>query len=383
MFKDVLRKLEFKEHDLTKAPGNENMELLIPLPDKFKNMFDKPLYIENITTLIDSRDRNNNLYPSTNKYSIKLDRTIRNVISVELLQATLPNSEYLINDSNNTIHFQETIGTTLTGTIPNGNYTLESDIASELQDAMNDPANGGVSTYSVLFDSLTQRYTITSDRFGGDGIFVLKFVGPAEIFGTTGATRSLYLSSSIGAIIGFSKTDLSDATFHISQNSPNLTPDRSIYMNINASAKDSFDNIEGIKKSDFGKFMQLSLTSDFGEYTYWVNPRAKIRAVSQLDFNKLDKQNDYKLIFNPPISIEKLNIEFKKYNEDLFDFFGMEHSLLFRFELFNFHYENILLDYKFPEGTDPLENIQVGGKLESILELSDEDYSEDLDIEYI
>lgn len=357
MFKDVLRKIEFKEHDLTKAPYNINQDLIIPLPDKFKNMFNKPLYIEHVTTLLDSRDRNHNLYPNTNNYSIKLDRTIRNVISVELLQATLPNSEYLINDSNNTIHFQEIIGTTLTAQIPIGNYTIESIIATQLQNAMNHPSNGASSTYNVTFDTLIQRFTISSDRTGGSGIFILKF---SEI------------SSSIASVIGFSNIDLSNSGTYTTQNTPNLIPDRSIYMNISANTKDSFDNIEGIQKN-FDKFIQLSLTSDFGQYTFWINPKPS----SLLDSN-IDKDNNYKLIFNPPISIEKLNIEFKKYNEDLLNFFGMEHSLLFRFELFNFHYENILLDYKFPQGTHPLENIPVGGKLESIIE-SDEE----LEIEFI
>ena len=34
----------------------------------------------------------------TENYTIKMDSILRNVISVELLQATIPNSDYLIND---------------------------------------------------------------------------------------------------------------------------------------------------------------------------------------------------------------------------------------------------------------------------------------------
>jgi len=304
------------------------------------------------------------------------------VISVELLEAILPNSEYLINDSNNTIHFQETSGTTITAEIENGNYTSETIIASNLQTAMNSSGN---STYSVTFNSISKRFIIQSDRTGGSGLFLLKFKGPNEIFGTTGATRSQYLSPSIGEIIGFSKTDLGNSASHTSQNDPNLSSDRSIFMNINASGHHGFDNIEGIKNSDFGKFMQLALTSDFGEFTFFINPRSSTRNISNVpnsQVQKIDKSADFKLIFNPPISIEKLNIEFKKYNEDFFNFHGMEHSLLFRFEMFNFHYENILLDYTFPEGTEPYETIDVSAKLETIIEVSDEELSS-IESEYL
>lgn len=379
LYKNVFRKLEFKEHDLTKAPRNENLDLLIPLPDKFKNMFDKPLYIENALILIDSRDRNYDLHPNTNNYSLRLDQNMKNVISVELLQAIIPNSDYLINSSNSCIHFQESTGATLIAEIDFGNYSSETDIASNLQIAMN---NVGDSTYNVSYNSLIKRFTIQSDRTGGDSLFLLKFKGLNEIFGTTGATRSQYLTGSIGPIIGFSKEDLGDSNSHTSQNNSNLNSDRSIFMNINASGHHSFDNIEGIKNSDSGKFMQLSLTSDIGEHTYWINPRASSRNISTIPENQIDKNSDFKLIFNPPISIDKLNFQFKNYNEDFFNFYGIEHSLLFRFEMFNFHYENIVLDYNFPEGTEPLANINLKEKLTTIDE-DEESSEEDIETEYV
>lgn len=376
LYKNVLRNLKFKEHDLTKAPRNENLDLLIPLPDKFKNMFNQPLYIENAIVLIDSRDRNNDLYPNANNYTLKLDQIVRNVISVELLEATIPNSEYLINASNNTIHFQEVSGTTITAEIDFGNYTSETTIASNLQTAMN---NFGSSTYTVTFTSLTKRFTIESDRTGGDGIFLLKFKGDDEIFGTTGAIRSKYLSTSIGPILGFSKIDFTDSNSHTSQNNPNLSYDRSIFLNINGNGKNSFDNIESIKKSDFGKFMQLALTSNFGEYTYWNNPRSASRNNANCPENRIDKGADFKIIFNPPITIDKLEIKFKNYNEDLFNFYGLEHSLLFRIEMFNFHYENILLNYQPPQSINSVFGL---GELPIIEEGNEEEYSDD-DSEYL
>lgn len=380
MFKDVLKKLEFKEHDLSKAPINMREELLIPQPDIFKGMFDKPLYIENALIFIDSRDRNHDLYTNSHDYSIKLDAILKNVISIELLQATIPNSEYLINDTNNTIYFQETSGTTITAQIDNGNYTVGSTIASNLETAMN---TSGSSVYSVLYNSSTNKFTISSDRTGGSGDFLLKFAGSNEIF-SQNQTRSKYLDNSIGKIIGFSNTNLANASSHTSQNNSNFAPDRSVYMYINADTKNSFDNIEGINKSDFGKFMKLGLVSDFGEYTYWLNSRSTVanqsdkpnknpyqKVPEESDINKINKnESDFKLFFNPPISIDRLTLQFKNYDQDLFNFYGLENSLLFRIEMFNFHYENIVLDYKFPELSNEIEieYTKFPDKLDTIIE---------------
>lgn len=376
LFQNVIKSLEFKEHDLSKAPKNIREDFLIPQPDIFKNMFNKPSLIENVLILLDSRDRNNNLYSNSHNYSIKLDSILKNVISIELLHAIIPNSEYLVNDNNNTIYFQETPGTMLIASISNGNYTDENDIASQLQIAMN---IAGSSSYAVFFDSTTKKFTITSDRTGGSGVFLLKFKGSNEIYGSNGTTRSTYLSNSIGPIIGFSNIDLGNKPEHISQNTSNLSPDRSIYLHINADGKDSFENVEGIKKYNFGKFMKLALTSDFGEPTFWVNPRSNNSNLSDMyktnkhqiipeksEAEKINKyENDFKLFFNPPITIDKLNIQLKNYNENFFNLHGLENSLFFRVEMFNFHYDNILMDYNFPDLMDENDIIE---DLENLVE---------------
>lgn len=370
LFKDVIKTLEFKEHDLSKAPKNTREELLIPQPDIFKNMFDKPSYIENVLMFLDSRDRNYNKFSQTENYTIKLDSILRNVISIEILQAIIPNSHYIINNSNNTIHFEEESGIILSASIPNGNYTNENDIATQLQLAMK---NVGDSDYTVNFDSSTNKFTILSDRTGADGIFTLKFKGNNEIFGPNGQTRSTYLPTSIGPILGFLKQDLPNASSHTTQSTSNISSDRSIYLYINANARDSFDNIEGLKTSDRGKFMKFALTSELGEPTYWINPRAKVRNETDVEnknpFQKIPEkskaeeinrnENDYKLYFPKPITISQLEIQFKNYNQEFFEFNGLEHSLLFRIEMFNFHYENILQDYNFDQSDeDMIEDVE-------------------------
>ena len=347
LFKNVFRKLEFKDHDLTKPPENINAQLLIPQPDKFKDMFNKPSFIDNVIILVDSRDRNHDLHPNPHDYELKLDSNFKNIVSIELLDAIIPNSDYLIHQSNNILHFEETIGTTLIATVEPGYYD-EDTLRLALQTALNNAPNAD-STYSVTYNSSTNKYQINSDRTGGDGKFILNFKGPDKIFGPYNVKRSSYLDNSIGPIIGFSKRDTQDLPFHISDNDINLSPDRSIFLYMNADSSKSFDNIEGINQNHFGKFLQISLTSDFGKYTYFINPRSSVANQSNVIKRDKEKQNDYKIFFDPPISIDKLKFEFQNYNGNPFNFNGMEHSLFFRIEMFNFHYENIIMDYKFEQ----------------------------------
>ena len=353
IFKNVFRKLEFKDHDLTKPPQNINADLLIPQPDKFKDMFNKPTFIDNVIILVDSRDRNHDLHPEPHDYELKLDSNFKNIISIELIDAIIPNSDYLVHEDNNILHFEETSGTTLTATVEMGYYDEES-LRLALQNALNDAPNSD-STYSVTYNSSTNKYQINSDRTGGDGKFILKFKGPDKIFGPYNVKRSSYLDNSIGHIIGFDKRDTQDLPFHVSDSDINLSPDRSIFLYMNADSSKSFDNIEGINQNHFGKFLQLSLTSDFGKYTYFINPRSSFANRSDQLIKQKEKQNDYKIFFDPPISVDKLKFQFQNYNGNPFHFNGMEHSLFFRIEMFNFHYENIVMDYKFEQQEEIIE----------------------------
>ena len=50
--------------------------------------------------LIDSRDRDINTYPNNNKFTIKLDEVIKDVLEIELISAYVPNTGYTINQNN-------------------------------------------------------------------------------------------------------------------------------------------------------------------------------------------------------------------------------------------------------------------------------------------
>lgn len=79
----------------------------------------------------------------------------------------------IVNDGNNKIEFQETAGTTLTGTLTNGTYT-PSDLISHVATVMN--STGGTPVYTGSYSTTTRKFTIASDR-GGGAVFVLVGTG--------------------------------------------------------------------------------------------------------------------------------------------------------------------------------------------------------------
>lgn len=55
--------------------------------------------------IIDSRDRNYNIYPSASKFTIKFKEEYKYVKSLNLVMAQIPMSQYLINKNNNILHY--------------------------------------------------------------------------------------------------------------------------------------------------------------------------------------------------------------------------------------------------------------------------------------
>jgi hypothetical protein len=144
---------------------NRNMNIVEPTYDQY---IIKPPE-KNITNgriphrlIIDSRDRNCNKYPNSNNFVYQLNKNYRDVYSIELVQGCIPYTGYIINHNNNKLFLQEILGQTVTISIPIGNYN-ESNLASTLENALNDPDNNLSNTYSVSINPLTNKFTISSD----------------------------------------------------------------------------------------------------------------------------------------------------------------------------------------------------------------------------
>ena len=162
------------------------------------------------TEIIWSEDRNYTLYPTPSNYIIKLKDIYKNVTSVTLFNASIPNTAYLIGERNNLIYFRETSCEKLVAEIPVGDYKSTSLLAEAIGNAMTDVSiransNGNHSTYTVIVDELTNKFCFSSDLIGGDHIFGLCFYGCSEPH--DGKTRAVYPPRSIGRIVGFPRKD--------------------------------------------------------------------------------------------------------------------------------------------------------------------------------
>jgi hypothetical protein len=149
----IIRNREQKV-DFTKNIDTIRDKLIIS-PDEYLKTLQRSIIHEDV--LIDSRDRNVDLYDSS-KYIVNLERVINNLISIEIISAIIPKTEYIINSSNNLLHFEETSGSELIATITPGYYTL-STLATEIQTQMN---TVGSSTYNVALNDYQRTTTILS-----------------------------------------------------------------------------------------------------------------------------------------------------------------------------------------------------------------------------
>jgi len=147
--------------------------------------------------IICSEDRNFTTYPDSCNYVIKLKDIYKNVTSVTLFNACIPNTAYLIGRRNNLIYFRESICEKLVAEIPVGDYN-PAELVNNIQAALN---AAGDSTYTVILNGLTNKFTIKSNLAGGEHIFSLDFYGCSEPHDNR--TRAVYPPRSIGKVIGF------------------------------------------------------------------------------------------------------------------------------------------------------------------------------------
>lgn len=446
----VYKQKEEQPVDLEKNPKQLREELIID-PDDYLKSLTKHIKFRDV--IIDSRDRNIDKYPEPNKYTLDLEHDMYNVISVELISAEIPNTEYIINNDNNSLHFEETNGATLIATIPVGNYTITT-LATAIQTQMNATGNStytvvendflrisevftsetsritssvsephlifdtdldtewfssskpasfvydfstpqvinkyrfictdttgrpldwvvevsnnksswttidsrvGVATtqnvYSTftlasnalagrymrfritdtsnsvnvhisemeMFRSVTNRLSFTSDLTGGSGIFNLIFKGRTVNTGHLGnGSKTLFKDNTIGEIIGFNPDDYTDFSSYTSINEVILNRERNVFLFI----KD-LDNIHTIEQHESDRFVQLTLDSERGSYSFFKN---KLSWENSAD-------NEFIYFSDTPISMNKLVIQFKKQNGSLYEFSGVDHSLHLRFKVFNF-----------------------------------------------
>ena len=93
-------------------------DVLIKPPDRNKTHGSTSRHL-----IIDSRDRDYLKYPSSNKYRVEIPQEWKDIVSLELTLAQIPNTFYNINTSNNIFYISDIPNSILSVQIPEGQYT--------------------------------------------------------------------------------------------------------------------------------------------------------------------------------------------------------------------------------------------------------------------
>lgn len=289
---------------------SREFKTLQPEPEELKQYYENEkndLYFQEYI-VVDSRDRNHDDYANPNNYRVDLERDINDVISIQLVSAEVPKSEYVINASNNKIYFQETNaqvsgGTFLTATLDVGNYTI-TELKTEIENKMDAV---GTANYTVTIDTKTKTLNVSSDLSGVD-LFNFLFKGDNEIHGNNNNPRSTYRENSVGPVLGFGRIDLTGASNYDGSFQYNLEGEKYVMLHLR-----NIPMIDGISDGVQNAFHKIILNTT--------------------NDTKYYQEGDYQIVkkLNSPIKrLNELEVSFRNYNNDLYDFHGLEHSMTFK-----------------------------------------------------
>ena len=147
--------------------------------------------------IIDSRDRNYKNYPKASNYIVKLNEQFKNITSIELSRAQIPQSGYIINNNNNVIHFKEG-DECYKLEIPIGDYTIHQ-LVSQIT-ASFCSYDGLSNKYMVTYNKSTGKITFSTS---GTVPFELNFKGSVHLDNTHAGFKRLYPPCSMGKLLGF------------------------------------------------------------------------------------------------------------------------------------------------------------------------------------
>lgn len=263
--------------------------------------------------VVDSKDRK--IRENPNRYSIRLNKTYKDVVSVELRKANLPNSDYVINKYNNAFYFQDSDEMVSTDSyhqirLPEGDYLIDDpvkdSIRSLLEQGLNaaDPAN----TYTVTIDHNTHLFTFT--QTAGSGIFNILFKYPKVCDGSPGGDNDL--PNHIGEVIGYKRINHVGHTSYMAEYVHNLRPSNYLIIRIQG-----WERIDSNHFPAQDAFCILPLDTRLNNFMLSNN-------CDQLDNEVYQKD------FNPPLgTMDRLNIEILNENGDPYNFRGRDHFLVF------------------------------------------------------
>jgi hypothetical protein len=262
--------------------------------EEFKN---KEISNKLTRILIDSRDRNVDIFPSPSCYEIQLDEEIEDVTSAEVLVIDVPFSTYLINLNNNKLSISSGSSANVMVVLPVGDFTGPS-LASAIQSSLNKQIG---SSFNVLYDIVRDNFTFSSDQ-----PFQFHF-----------KTHNPSYPSNLCKVLGFQFKDMSSEI---------VEEDDYGYTNflLSTHRKDFNDN-----KYIVLHIEQISLNYSNNTTT---NKSLVLIPPSYMTLNH-STITPIKKFFNPPIGrLTKLRLTFKDYYGNLYDFQNHDHRIDLLFE---------------------------------------------------
>jgi hypothetical protein len=263
---------------------------IIPPPQELADIEPKHKYTR---LVIDSKDRDISLFPDPNKYEIKLEDDIDDVVSAHLLSIDVHLSSYMINK-----YFKE-FDLIISGVISKvildeGDYTATS-LASMIQTKMNMISNN---TFEVVYDEIKDNYIFRSHIS-----FSISFVNQ---------TNSLH------QLLGFKKDTYASIDTEISPH-PHVL--KSLYRK-----NFKYNNyvIMNIEQFDINKSNSNIIQKSF--------------AIIMDNYSNINLGDDPKIIktFTPPIPrLAKLRISFVDRYGNTYDFQNMDHRIEILFTSYN------------------------------------------------
>jgi hypothetical protein len=287
-----------------------------------------PHEIRNV--FVSSNSRDTTQYPNGNKYNVHLTTPIKDIVKVELLHCSVPNSMYNLTDGSNVIAFSNTTtgsGVTpaelTTFSIPPGFYSA-SGLATELTNATSNNAGMSVTYISSQGKFLFKRPTAT-------GAFTMN-VTSNNLATMVGLTASTMIDSSTVAVQTDTNLPLfSDNSTYLDQDFVrsttlvDLNPNEGVFLDIKE-LRTSF-NEQGLKVSGSnGTYSGQNMTRSFGMIPMDVSGGAIKRFKKTSDF-------DFGIDYPYPIqTIDRLSVEWIDKDGQLLDFNGLnDNSFLLRF----------------------------------------------------
>lgn len=234
--------------------------LIIKPPDKNKTHGNISKHL-----VIDSRDRDYILYPNSNEYRVEVPQEWKDVISLELTLAQIPNTFYNITENNNTFYISDSATNIISVNIPEGQYNNKTMIEA-LNGKYGDLFINFNSKINFSRDPINLKLRIESNRANNqDFVYNLNYAlnqscAPCKL-------------SSIDKTIGFLNKQYTSSTINLS------------YINVSA-----------------GNITNLGTTSD-QDYHLYKLVADKIYNNIEVDFTKTFYINDY-FILTDSVGIE-------------------------------------------------------------------------------